>query len=179
MRESEARIASGESRAEAIVVYDVDAERYVDVNENAERFFWPGPRATAAGGAGDLSPRCNPMAAFGERVRECVNARWKANPRCMNGCTGIPSARIWSAKCGWWRMPSGSHRLVRAALPTSPTQAHGTGGAAERQVFEQLTSNASLEEVLASSPGLIESVGIGTVCSSACWRMTDRPFSPW
>src|SRR6202011_1319569 len=64
------------------------------------------------------------------------------------------------------RMPSGSRRLVRGSIADiSERKRTERVAAAEREVFEQLTSNAPLQEVLASITRLIESVGVGTVSS--------------
>src|SRR3569833_527 len=76
------------------------------------------------------------------------------------------------------RMPSGSQRLVRGSIADiSDRKRMERVAAAERQVFEQLTSNAPLEEVLASITRLIESVGIGTVCSVSLLADDGTAFS--
>lgn len=48
---------------------------------------------------------------------------------------------------------------------------------AERAVFEQLTGNAPLVEILASITRFIESVGVGTVCSIAVLAADGQAFS--
>ncbi|HVS76336.1 MAG TPA: EAL domain-containing protein, partial [Steroidobacteraceae bacterium] len=48
---------------------------------------------------------------------------------------------------------------------------------AERAVFEQLTGNAPLAEILASITRFIESVGVGTVCSIALLAEDGHAFS--
>jgi diguanylate cyclase (GGDEF)-like protein/PAS domain S-box-containing protein len=48
---------------------------------------------------------------------------------------------------------------------------------AERAVFEQLTGNAPLAEILASITRFIESVGVGTVCSIAVLAADGHAFS--
>src|ERR1700751_5649093 len=61
MRESEARYRLLVDHApEAIVVYDVDGERFVDVNENAERFFGLDRARLLEVGPVDLSPPFQP-----------------------------------------------------------------------------------------------------------------------
>src|ERR1700745_3036615 len=61
MRESEARYRLLVNHApEAIVVYDVDAERFVDVNENAERIFGLDRARLLEVGLVDISPPYQP-----------------------------------------------------------------------------------------------------------------------
>src|SRR6202034_1818765 len=57
VRESEARYRTlVEHAPEAIVVFDVDAGRFVDVNENACRFFKMSRAALLASGPDKISP---------------------------------------------------------------------------------------------------------------------------
>ena len=61
LRDSEARYRLLVDHApEAIVVFDVDADRFVDANENAERLFGDRPRSAAAGRARRAQPAVQP-----------------------------------------------------------------------------------------------------------------------
>jgi diguanylate cyclase (GGDEF)-like protein/PAS domain S-box-containing protein len=180
MRESEARYRLLVNHApEAIVVYDVDAERYVDVNENAERFFGlDRPRLLQVGPA-ELSPPLQPDGTpSAERVREYVQRALEGEPQVYEWMHRDSFGKDLICEVRLVRMPSGSHRLVRGSIADiSDRKRMERVAAAERQVFEQLTSNASLEEVLASIARLIESVGIGTVCSVSMLADDGSAFS--
>ena len=64
------------------------------------------------------------------------------------------------------RLPSGGRRLVRGSIADiSERKRTERVAAAEREVFEQVTRNAPLPQVLVSVTSLVESVGVGTVCS--------------
>jgi PAS domain S-box-containing protein len=74
MRESEARYRLLVNHApEAIVVFDVDAQRFVDANENAERFFGLDRARLLHVGPVDLSPPFQPDGTpSAQRAREYV-----------------------------------------------------------------------------------------------------------
>ncbi|MEA3180491.1 MAG: hypothetical protein QOI59_4014 [Gammaproteobacteria bacterium] len=168
MRESEARYRLLVNHApEAIVVFDVDAERYVDVNENAERFFGLDRARLLQVGPVDLSPPLQPDGTpSAERSREYVQRALDGEPQVHEWMHRDSFGKDLICEVRLVRMPSGSRRLVRGSIADiSDRKRTERVAAAERQVFEQLTSNAPLEEVLASITRLIESVGIGTVCS--------------
>ncbi len=180
MRESEARYRLLVNHApEAIVVYDVDAERYVDVNENAERFFGLDRARLLQVGPVDLSPPLQPDGTpSAERVREYVQRALEGEPQVHEWMHRDSFGKDLICEVRLVRMPSGSHRLVRGSIADiSDRKRTERVAAAERQVFEQLTSNAPLEEVLASITRLIESVGIGTVCSVSMLADDGSAFS--
>jgi diguanylate cyclase (GGDEF)-like protein/PAS domain S-box-containing protein len=168
MRESEARYRLLVNHApEAIVVFDVDAERYIDVNENAERFFGLDRARLLQVGPVDLSPPLQPDGTpSAQRAREYFQRALEGEPQVHEWMHRDSFGKELICEVRLVRMPSGSHRLVRGSIADiSERKRTERVAAAERQVFEQLTSNAPLEEVLASITRLIESVGVGTVCS--------------
>jgi diguanylate cyclase (GGDEF)-like protein/PAS domain S-box-containing protein len=168
MRESEARYRLLVNHApEAIVVYDVDAERYVDVNENAERFFGLDRVRLLEVGPIDLSPPNQPDgAASAQKARDYVQRALDGEPQVHEWMHRDSFGKDLICEVRLVRMPSGSRRLVRGSIADiSERKRTERVAAAEREVFEQLTSNSPLQDVLASITRLIESVGIGTVCS--------------
>ena len=180
MRESEARYRLLVNHApEAIVVFDVDAEHYVDVNENAERFFGLDRARLLQVGPVDLSPPLQPDGTpSAERVREYVQRALEGEPQVHEWMHRDSFGKDLICEVRLVRMPSGSQRLVRGSIADiSDRKRTERVAAAERQVFEQLTSNAPLEEVLASITRLIESVGIGTVCSVSMLADDGLAFS--
>ena len=168
MRESEARYRLLVNHApEAIVVFDVDAGRFVDVNENAERFFGLDRARLLQVGPVDLSPPLQPDGTpSAERVRDYVQRALEGEPQVHEWMHRDSFGKDLICEVRLVRMPSGNKRLVRGTIADiSDRKRTERVAAAEREVFEQLTSNAPLEEVLASITRLIESVGVGTVCS--------------
>src|SRR5262249_54967019 len=168
MRESEARYRLLVNHApEAIVVYDVDAERFVDANENAERFFGLDRARLLEVGPVDLSPPLQPDGSpSAEKAREYVQGALEGEPQVHEWMHRDSFGKDLICEVRLVRMPSGSRRLVRGSIADiSERKRTERVAAAEREVFEQLTSNAPLQEVLASITRLIESVGVGTVCS--------------
>ncbi len=179
MRESEARYRLLVNHApEAIVVFDVDAERFVDVNENAERFFGLDRERLLQVGPVDLSPPLQPDGSpSAERAREYVQRALDGEPLVVEWMHRDSFGKDLICEVRLVRMPSG-HRLVRGSIADiSDRKRTERVAAAERQVFEQLTSNAPLEEVLVSITRLIESVGIGTVCSISMLADDGSAFS--
>lgn len=168
MRESEARYRLLVNHApEAIVVFDVDAERFVDANENAERFFGLDRARLLEVGPADLSPPLQPDGTpSAQLAREYLQRALEGEPLVHEWMHRDAFGKDLPCEVRLVRMPSGGHRLVRGSISDiSDRKRTERVAAAERQVFEQLTSNAPLEEVLASITRLIESVGVGTVCS--------------
>src|SRR5579859_3426936 len=168
MRESEARYRLLVNHApEAIVVFDVDAERFVDANENAERFFGLDRARLLQVGPVDLSPPLQPDGSpSAERAREYVQRALDGEPQVHEWMYRDSFGKYLICEVQLIRMPSGSSRQVHGCIANITDRKRTERVAAvEREVFEQLTSNAPLQEVLASITRLIESVSVGTVCS--------------
>ncbi len=180
MRESEARYRLLVNHApEAIVVFDVDAGRFVDANENAERFFGLDRARLLQMGPVELSPPYQPDGIpSAQRAREFVQRALEGEPQVHEWmfCNSFGKDLICEVRLV--RMPSGSQRLVRGSIADiSDRKRTERVAAAEREVFEQLTSNAPLQEVLASITRLIESVGVGTECSVSMLSDDGLSFS--
>jgi diguanylate cyclase (GGDEF)-like protein/PAS domain S-box-containing protein len=180
MRESEARYRLLVNHApEAIVVFDVDAGRFVDANENAERFFGLERERLLEVGPVDLSP---PVQPDGERsavrAREYVQRALDGEQQVHEWLHRDASGKEISCEVRLVRLPSGGRRLVRGSIADiSDRKRAERVAAAEREVFRQLTGNASLQEVLTSITRLIESVGVGTVCSVSLLAEDGLSFS--
>ncbi len=75
-------------------------------------------------------------------------------------------------------LPSGNRRLVRGSIADISERKRGERmAAAERKVFEQVTRNAPLPEVLASITRLIESACAGTLSSVGVLAEDRQAFS--
>ncbi len=168
MRESEARYRLLVNHApEAIVVFDVDADRFVDANENAERFFGLERSRLLQVGPLDVSPALQldgtPSAV---RARENVQRALDGEQHTHEWLCRDASGKEIICEVRLVRLPSGERRLVRGSIADiSERKRAERVAAAEREVLRQLTGNAPLQEVLVSITRLIETVGIGTVCT--------------
>ena len=180
MRESEARYRLLVDHApEAIVVFDVDAVRFVDANENAEKLFGLDRTQLLQVGPIELSPLLQP---------DGVPSAQRARANTLATLDGQSLVHEWlfldafgkeiHCEVRLVRLPSGSRRLVRGSISDiSERKRSERVAAAEREVFSQLAGNARLQEVLASITRLIESVGVGTVCSVSVLAEGGEAFS--
>ena len=168
IRESAARYRLLVDHApEAIVVLDVDSGRFVDANDNAQKFFGLERARLLAVGPLELSPPQQPDGAPSEQ---------RAGAYIQQALDGAVPAFEWAHYDGarnevicevrLVRLPSGNRRLVRGSIADiSERKRTERMALAERKVFEQITRNAPLPEVLASITRFIESAGVGTVSS--------------
>jgi len=168
VRESEARYRLLVDHApEAIVVLDVDAGRFIDANENATRFFGLDREQLLKTGPIELSPPLQPDGEPSARkAREMIQRALDGEQLVQEWMHRDASGKDVICEVRLVRLPSGALRLVRGSISDiSERKRAERVAAAERHVFEQLTGNAPLQEVLASITRMIESAGVGTVCS--------------
>jgi len=168
MRESAARYRLLVDHApEAIVVLDVDTGRFVDANENAQRFFGLERAQLLAVGPVDLSPPLQPDGApSAERAHAFIGQALEGKVPVFEWTHRDGSGREIVCEVRLVRLPSGNRRLVRGSIADiSERKRDERMSAAERQVFEQMTRNAALPEVLASITRFVEAASVGTVAS--------------
>jgi diguanylate cyclase (GGDEF)-like protein/PAS domain S-box-containing protein len=180
MRESEAHYRLLVDHApEAIVVLDADAGRFVDANENAERLFGLNRVQLLQVGPVELSPALQPDGApSAQRAWAHIQQTLEGRPQVFEWLYRDAFGKEIICELRLVRLPSGSRRLIRGSIADiSERKRAERVAAAEREVFEQLTGNAPLPEVLASITRLIESVGVGTVCSVSVLANDGLAFS--
>ncbi len=168
VRESEARYRLLVDHApEAIVVLDVDTGRFVDANVNGQKLFGLDRARLLEVGPVELSPPLQPDGApSGERSRANIQRALEGESPVFEWSHRSAAGREIMCEVRLVRLPSGSRRLVRGSIADiSERKRAERAAAAEREVFEQVTRNAALPQVLASVTSLVESVGVGTVCS--------------
>ena len=169
LRESELRYRMLVDHApEAILVFDMDAGRYIDANANAERLFGMDSARLLQLNPLDLCPQFQPN---GDSSAEQVQvqhraASWPENCRSSNGCAATRRAREMDCEMRLSLVPSGTQRLIRISVTDISDRKRGERrAAAEREVLDRLTAGAPVPQVLEAITQLIESVDPGCLCS--------------
>ena len=167
-RESEARYRLlVENAPEAIVVLDVDAQRFVDCNRNAERFFRLSRRQLLDMGEDGVSP----PAQVGDGA-----SRWSDRGYISRALQGAPTVFEWRHRDAHGkdvpcevrlvRLPSAGKDLLRASI-TDITERKTAEliQAGERRVFERLVGHSDLSSALEAITEVIDQVRPGARCS--------------
>jgi diguanylate cyclase (GGDEF)-like protein/PAS domain S-box-containing protein len=159
VRESEGRYRTlVEHAPEAIVVFDVDAGKFIDVNDNACRFFKM-TRATLLGSGPDkISPptQADGTPSFGV-ARGHIKSALAGEVPVFEWLHCDSAGQIIPCEVRFVRLPSSSGRLIRASIIdiTERKRADAIAGG-ERRVFEKIAANASLNAALEAICELIE-----------------------
>ena len=165
MRESEARYRTlVEHAPEAILVFDVDRGLFVDVNDNACRFFRMDRAALLASGPDKISPlrQSDGTPSFGVPRGYIDGALAGGAPvfewiHCDALGQNIP------CEVRFVRLPSSSGRLIRASITDITERKRSDAIAAgERRVFEKIAANAPLTSVLEAICEVIERAMAGS-----------------
>src|SRR5580658_1982547 len=174
-REAERRLRESELRyrmlvdhaPEAILVFDMDAGRYVDANANAARMFGVDSARLLELNPLDLSPQFQPNGELSaDQIRmnaarvlagEMLVCEWLA--RTAQGVAMDCEMRL-------SLVPSGTQRLIRVSVTDITDRKRGERrAAAEREVLDRLTAGAPVPQVLEAVTKLAESVDPGYRCS--------------
>ncbi len=180
MRESEARYRLLVNHApEAIVVFDADAACFVDANENAEKLFGLDRARLLQVGPAELSPPVQPDGVpSAQHAHTHTQAVLDGKAQVIEWVFRDVNGKLIHCEVRLVRLPSGSKRLVRGSIADiSERKRAERVAAAEREVFAQLSGNTRLQEVLASITRLIESLGVGTMCSVSVLAAGGHEFA--
>ena len=168
MRESEARYRTlVEHAPEAIVVFDVDKARFVDVNDNACRFFKMERAALLAGGPDRISPllQADGAPSFGV-ARGHIRRALAGETPVFEWTHCDSSGRVLPCEVRFVRLPSSNLRLIRASITDITERKRADAIAAgERRVFETIAANAPLLSVLEAISEVIERVVSDSHCA--------------
>ena len=175
LRESEARYrALVENAPEAIVVLDVDQQRFVDANENAanlfkltrEKLLEVGPRAISPELQSDGSPSFGLARGYVDRALNGGRPVFEWLHRDAEG-NDVP------CEVRFIRLPSSKRRLIRASIidiaarRQADTLAYG-----ERRVLELIAANAPLERTLNAVVRVVEQ--LHPTVGAAVMRLEDE-----
>jgi diguanylate cyclase (GGDEF)-like protein/PAS domain S-box-containing protein len=159
VRESEGRYRTlVEHAPEVIVVFDVDAGKFVDVNENACRFFKMNRETLLGCGPEKISPatQADGTASFGV-PRGYIESALAGEVPVFEWLHCDSSGQNFPCEVRFVRLPSSNRRLVRASIIDITERKRADAIAAgERRVFEKIAANAPLSAALEAICELIE-----------------------
>ncbi|MHB8723317.1 MAG: PAS domain S-box protein, partial [Steroidobacteraceae bacterium] len=168
MRESEARYRTlVEHAPEVIVVFDVDQGRFVDVNDNACRFFKMDRETLLASGPDKISPaqQSDGTLSFG-RPRGFIEGALAGEAPVFEWTHCDAAGQTLPCEVRFVRLPSSNRRLIRASITDITERKRGEAIAAgERRIFEKIAANAPLMTALESICELIERVMADSYCA--------------
>lgn len=180
IRESEARYKTlVEHAPEVIVVLDVDQGKFIDVNDNACRFFKMDRSALLMIGPDKVSPLMQPdgtptVAAVHGNIENALaggNLVFEWVHCDANG-------QILPCEVRFVRLPSSNRRLIRASI-TDITERKRADAIAtgERRVFEKIAANAPLPVILEVICELIERVMLDSFCAISLLNKDGQTLS--
>ncbi len=168
MRESEARYRTlVENAPEAILVFDVDSGRFVDVNENACRFFKSDRATLLASGPDKITPlkQADGTPSFGV-VRGYIDGALAGQTPVFEWTHCDSLGATMPCEVRFVRLPSSHRRLIRASITDIAERKRAEAIAAgERRIFEKIAANAPLTAVLEAIVEVIERVVAGGRCA--------------
>ena len=159
LRESEARYRSlVDSAPEAVVVFDADLDRFVDVNGSALKMFAVDRKTLMSWSPKDISPVNQPDGSSSSlAARRYTKAAMEGKTPVFQWLHQDSTGTEIPCEVRLTRLESGDRRLVRASI-TDITERNRAEilAAGEKSVLEQVASNAVLSDVLDS---ITETVG--------------------
>ncbi len=168
MRESEARYRTlVEHAPEVIVVFDVDQNRFVDVNDNACRFFKLDRDTLLSSGPERISPpsQMDGTPSFGI-ARGFINGALAGAAPVFEWVHCDATGRSIPCEVRFVRLPSANRRLIRASITDITERKRADAIAAgERRVFEAVAANAPLSSALEAIAEVIERVVPESFCA--------------
>jgi len=180
IRDSEARFRMLVDHApDAIVVLDVDTGRFVDANEVAQKLFGLERERLLELGPIMLSPPLQPDGAPSEqRALGYIHQALAGEVPVFEWAHWGAAGHEFICEVRLVRLPSANRRLVRGSVTNISERKRAERiAAAERTVFEEVTRNAPLPEVLASITRLVESAAAGSVATVSLLAADRQSFT--
>ena len=167
MRESEARYRTlVEHAPEVIVVFDVDRGKFVDVNDNACRFFRMERATLLACGPEKITPPMQPdgTPSFG-LTRGFIDGALAGDAPVFEWVHCDSAGHAMPCEVRFVRLPSSNRRLIRASITDITERKRNEAIAAgERRVFEKIAANAPLPAALGAICEAMERVMAASFC---------------
>ena len=167
VRESEGRYRTlVEHAPEVIVVFDADAGRFIDVNDNACRFF-DMQRNDLLGSTLELiGPKETHGASSLGIARGYIESALSGSVPVFEWIHNGSSGQSVPCEVRLVRLPSSNRRLLRASIIDITERKRAEAVAAgERRVFEKIAANAPLATVLDALCEVIERATSGGLCA--------------
>jgi diguanylate cyclase (GGDEF)-like protein/PAS domain S-box-containing protein len=168
VRESEGRYRTlVEHAPEVIIVFDVDAGKFVDVNENACRFFKMNRETLLSCGPDKISPatQADGTASFGGS-RGYIESALAGDVPVFEWLHCDSNGQNFPCEVRFVRLPSSNRRLLRASIIDITERKRAEAIASgERRVFEKIAANAPLSAALESICELIERAMSESCCA--------------
>ena len=159
VRESEGRYRTlVEHAPEAIVVFDVDGGKFVDVNDNACRFFKMSRAELLGSGPDKISPalQADGTPSFGV-ARGYIDSALAGEVPVFEWVHCDSAGQNFPCEVRFVRLPSSNRRLIRASIIDITERKRADAIASgERRVFEKIAANAPLNAALEAICELIE-----------------------
>ncbi len=173
LKESEARYrVLVENAPEAVVVFDVDANRFVDCNDNAARFFKMSREQLLEIGPRQVSPpqQEDGTDSFGI-VRGHIDAALAGATPVFEWLHRDAEGHDIACEVRLVRLPSSGARLLRSSIiDITDRKRLERIAAGERRVFEMIASNADIGQTLTAITSVIEKASPQSIC---CIRLYD------
>jgi diguanylate cyclase (GGDEF)-like protein/PAS domain S-box-containing protein len=168
IRESEARYRTlVENAPEAIVVLDVDEQRFVECNDNAVRFLKMSREQLLCCGPEQISPpaQADGTPSFGV-ARGHVDRALAGEAPCFEWLHRDALGHVIPCEVRLVRLPSSGRRLIRGSI-TDITERKRAEllAAGERRVFERITGHVELAETLEAITETAEMVTPDAFCT--------------
>jgi diguanylate cyclase (GGDEF)-like protein/PAS domain S-box-containing protein len=167
MRESEARNRTlVEHAPEAILVLDVDRGKFVDVNENACRFFRLTRERLLECGPEQISAPQSGEGGAGPALLDHIDAALIGSAPVFEWEYSVGNVQTVPCEVRFVRLPGADRRLIRASITDITERRRGeTIAAGERRVFEKIAANAALPVVLEGIAQIIERAVEHSLCA--------------
>jgi diguanylate cyclase (GGDEF)-like protein/PAS domain S-box-containing protein len=180
MRESEARYRTlVEHAPEVIVVLDVDRGKFVDVNDNACRFFKMDRASLLACGPEKISPPYQPDGRPSMSVpRGFIEGALAGAAPVFEWAHCDAMGQSMPCEVRFVRLPSSNRRLIRASITDiTERKRRDAIAAGERRVFEKIAANAPLPRVLEAICETVERVLASGHCAISLFDQDRQVLS--
>ena len=179
LRESEGRYRTLVDHApEVIVVFDADTMRFIDVNQNAERFFKMTRTQLLEAGPEQLSPptQADGLPSAGP-ARGNVDRALEGTPQIFEWIHRDALGNDIPCEVRLVRLPDSQRPVIRGSITDITERKRAERiSAGERAVLERIAASAPIATALESIVDMVESVCVNQLCSVSVLAPDGRTF---